>query len=133
MNVNGIDLEFAIKNRNFDLAKMVGKMWPEFTAAKAEDEEFFVYKNSSFQKLWEELGLVDQTYNTMIHFIPEGNYLTVVVDELSGEILDFFVDLVTSESFTYIPKKTERKLMFFMGEEISKEIDKEIIDSICWN
>lgn len=42
--------------------------------------EVFIYKNDQFRTKWEELGAVPENENSMVHVLPGGEELTVVVD-----------------------------------------------------
>ncbi len=50
-------------------------------------EEIFVYKDSDAARLWDAEGAVDEALNTMIHLIIEHDWLTVVIDEKTAEMV----------------------------------------------
>jgi hypothetical protein len=65
------------------MALIVKSVWPSFIVEEMEDKkewpDCFFYKDEASKKLWDELGAVPQTENTMIYFLAGSNEITLVI------------------------------------------------------
>lgn len=91
MEIGGYDIVLNTTNIS-ELIEIVRKSWPYLVDySDAETGDFFIFKNSSYLKVWYDRGFNPDDSNTMFHFIVGDDTTTLVCDDKDDSIVKALV------------------------------------------